>query len=333
LTALFWLRRYAPGICISLITLTGCGGSQMPTNPLTPSQSDAPITREHGRTPWMAPDAKGQNLLYIANHPATAYRDESIYVYSYPGLKLEGELAGAFTGNYGLCSDANGDVFVPAGSTIFEYAHGGTQPIAELSDPYGGAGYCAIDPTTGNLAVSPTVAVYAGARGTGKEYPGGNAVGNNSCAYDNKGNLFVNGWSYDGSLGPAYAQMGLVELRKGASRLRTINFPVLTDSAAILCDGKYLVVGDAGVIGRYRVIRKTAKIVDFIGLRGADYMGQFWMQGSTLIVPSYWENNSIPHAHVFFYDYPKGGRPTKTMNGLSAPYGATVSLAAKERTK
>jgi len=64
----------------------------------------------------------------------------------------------------GLCVDAQGNVFVPtwqgeSGTRgyVYEFAHGGSTPIATLSDP-GGAFGCSVDLTTGNLAVTNNVA-------------------------------------------------------------------------------------------------------------------------------------------------------------------------------
>lgn len=284
----------------------------------------------------MAPEAKRQDLLYVSD---TSYGVGIVYVYSYPEGKLKGQLSGISPAD-GLCSDAEGDVFVPAGTSIAEYAHGGMQPIAVLNDPYGGADYCAVDRTTGNLAVSPTVVVYAHAKGKGKAYPGGNAYGNRSCTYDDKGDLLVNGISYVGSLSlndgsrlirPADAQMGVVELRKGRTRFSTIGFPVLLDFASIQWDGKYMAVGTVGPtdIGRFRIDGSEAKIVGaWAGLGDAGAIDQFWIQGKTVIIPSY----RLPgegQTAVYFYEYPAGGMPTKTIEGLSHPAGATVSLASK----
>ncbi|HEX3370694.1 MAG TPA: hypothetical protein VHS56_14035, partial [Candidatus Cybelea sp.] len=90
----------------------------------------------------MRPEAKSDDLLYVAS-------GEQISVYTYPGGRLVGNIGGAVGA---LCSDAAGDVFV-VGYEILEYAHGVTQPIATLDDYYNNPHGCAVDPTTGNLAV------------------------------------------------------------------------------------------------------------------------------------------------------------------------------------
>ena len=97
-----------------------------------------------------------------------------------------------------LCSDKAGDVFVVggAGQTILEYSHRGklVQTLAVYNVPSS----CSVDPTTGNLAV-PTydyscVYIYPDARSTGTQSIcriGFVLVG--LCAYDSRGNLFLDG--------------------------------------------------------------------------------------------------------------------------------------------
>lgn len=274
----------------------------------------------------MAADVKTQDLLYVSD---TRYGVGHVFVYSYSDGRPAGELAGVSPAD-GLCADGNGNVFVPAGTKILEYAHGATRPTAVLNDPYDGAMYCAVDPTTGNLAVSPTVVIYEHARGKGKEYMGGNAYGNRSCTYDSRGNLFVNGIS--GFPGPDFAVMGLVELRKSHKRFTKLNFPTLTDSATIQWDGKYIAAGFSGPAGieQYIIDGKTAKQGSgWTQLELAAYIDQFWIQGNTVIVPSYEPpGQGSDSTAILLYNYPDGGLPTKIIDGnFKVPSGAVVSLA------
>ena len=61
-----------------------------------------------------------------------------------------------FPSPWGLCADNGGHVFVPdgPGAKIREYEHGGSSPIAILKTPNESPWFCAVDPTTGNLAVT-----------------------------------------------------------------------------------------------------------------------------------------------------------------------------------
>ena len=157
---------------------------------------------------WMLAEAKREDLLYVAT-------GDNVYVLSYPGGKLVGSLG--ITGN-NLCSDARGDVFIPtSGYDVVEYAHGGNSPIETLADgdiPLG----CAVDPTTGNLAVTNEasgageVAIFPKAKepSTWHRDPDIGTFG--LCGYDDRGNLFVDG-SGSGNF--------LAIPPRGAKRLRT----------------------------------------------------------------------------------------------------------------
>ena len=101
--------------------------------------------------------------------------------------------------NY-ICSDpTNGDIFVPENDSIFEYAHGGMSPIATLTVPgaYIETRGCAVDPTTGNLAVVAynnasrnALLVYRSASGTPTVYLDKKVRSFDYPAYDGSGNLF-----------------------------------------------------------------------------------------------------------------------------------------------
>jgi hypothetical protein len=186
------LSRCALSVCVAAL-LAGCGGSQPVASPGVALQSSQQIVR---RT--------SEALLYTSNSTRI------VKVYSYPSGTLIGKLTG-FSNPFiprWLCSDKGGDVFVtdiggtydsnPAGQ-IYEFAHGGTKPIAELSDDYPPGG-CAVDPSTENLAdssgVSKTlfhgsVAVFANASGVPTYYMNSIDAGFTWCAYDDNGNLFV----------------------------------------------------------------------------------------------------------------------------------------------
>jgi len=96
--------------------LAGCGGSQTPIGaPGAMPQGPAVATHgAHGRS-WMLPEAKSEDLLYVAT-------GDNVYILSYPHGKLVGSLG--IVGNN--LSDKQGDVFIPTGGyEVVEYAHGG----------------------------------------------------------------------------------------------------------------------------------------------------------------------------------------------------------------
>jgi len=181
----------------------------------------------------MLPEAKGEALLY-----ASGSNLGSVDVFSFPAGKLVGALSG-FIMPTGECVDTAGDVWVAdtTGGYIYEYAHGGTSPIATLSVPVAHA--CSIDPKTGNLAVtsaSNTVLLFRGARGKPRSYTDDEIALWYFCAYDNLGNLFLSGENWD------YRQK-LVEQPYGESRFTPIagvgGFP---EDAPVVWDGQYVAV-------------------------------------------------------------------------------------------
>ncbi len=157
------------------------------------------------------------DLLY-AGDPAGL----SVLVFSYPQGSLVQTLTGFAAPPFYMCSDRRGDVFVPTTNFsspgyIYEFAHGGTQPIDILTDP--GPGYargCSVDPATGNLAVAnqKDVAIYPNAQGNPTVYPATD-VGAWDCAYDDSGDLFVDGAYYGNKIaelpagGTSFADIGL----------------------------------------------------------------------------------------------------------------------------
>lgn len=91
---------------------------------------------------WMKPTGAAQKLLYVTDSGSA-----TVKVYTYPDLSYTGELAGFVLPLFD-CADKSGDVWVSdygSSGTLYEYAHGGTTPINELtglSYPYS----CAVIP-------------------------------------------------------------------------------------------------------------------------------------------------------------------------------------------
>lgn len=324
----------------TIVLLTDCSGG-LPAQPGIASRAGAPggvaARPDRGRS-WMASDARTQNLLYVSD----GYLSD-VYVYTYPAGKLEGTLTG-FEGPGGLCVDKAGNVFVTdfGDYDIIEYAHGGTKPIATISD----TGYfpqgCAVDDATGDLAVSNfcaaevnacvgpgSVAIYKNASGTPIDITDPYIAYVFYCGYDARGNLFV-----DGQSGDEGGSFGLTELPQGRTSFEEISLNrVVSWPGGVQWDGKYLAVGDGEAGGKFAssvhqvVIKgKRGTVVSSTRMADADGVEQFWIQGSTLVAP----NAEMPfsQSNVLFYSYPKGGSPSATITGdFKVPAGATVSLA------
>ena len=271
----------------------------------------------------MAPDAKKQNLLYVSD-VGTSF---VVAVYSYPKGALEGLLTGLNGEPHGLCVDKAGDVFVPVGGgqETVEYAHGGTSPINTLSDP----GYypwdCAVDPTTGNLAVmnkrrqssyGGNVLIYKNASGSPTTYTDPELPSPSYAGYDDKGNLFVAGQDPGG-------QFGFAELPKGKKKFTsiTLNEPIEAPGG-VQWDGTYVTTvnqqASPSVIYQFTISGSNGTEVGSTTLTRSDDLQQFWIQGGRVISPQ--------GGTVEFYNYPAGGQAIQTIYNVGGAFGATVSL-------
>ncbi|MBV9154722.1 MAG: hypothetical protein JO097_00535 [Acidobacteriaceae bacterium] len=103
--------------------------------------------------PWISPDAKHEHLLLFASDSGL----DEVDIYSLPSFKLRGQLTG-FNNPQGMCSDAAGNVYVTQtnNTEIDKYSHAG-KLLARIPDNYGFPVGCAVDPATGNLAVTDLV--------------------------------------------------------------------------------------------------------------------------------------------------------------------------------
>ncbi len=332
------LVPYVFGVCTVIVTLAGCGGSQI--NPsgavqgiaqpgiaagwlLSPfAQRNGAITLhpDHSRS-RMAPQAERDSLLYISDVGTNA-----VYAYSYPKGTLRGTLTG-FDAPTGECVDNKGDVFIAnyEASSILEYTHGGTSPIATLSDPGYNPADCTVDPTTGNLAVANdmttssgqgNVAIYKDAKGKPKAYYTDPVISKMIfCGYDKAGNLFVDGVTS----GEAFA---FAELPKGGTSFRKISLNQHIESpGGVQWDGTHMAVEDAftAVIYRFTISGMKGKEVGSTPLIGSDNAVAFWIDGRKVIAPN------VNGQTVMFWNYPAGGPSTKTIAGFVEPIGATVS--------
>jgi hypothetical protein len=250
------LRLQGFSSCVAISLLAACSGGPQsslgPTTSIAPNAAQLPAAaRSRESRSWMAPDAKKKDLVYVSLG-SEAGGDE-ILVWTTKG-KFEGAITGGgLNSPLGLCVDKSGDVFVANhySADVLEYAHGGTTPIAVLSDSGEYPQGCAVDPTTGNLAVtsyygpygeSPgDVAIYTGATGTPTAYSAPNFYLYDYCGYDKYGNLFV-----DGNTGGGGAPDFLfAELPSGAGGFNDITLPQsIYIPDGVQWDGKHVAVGD-----------------------------------------------------------------------------------------
>lgn len=321
------LRGYAVASSFTAVLLAGCGGSQPPIGaPGAMPQSRAIAQHAANIKSWMLPEAGAEDLIYVTSA-------DQVLVYDYSGDQV-GVLKVLNT--KGLCSDSNGDVFVPASGDVYEYAHGGTEPIATLRLPqndYYGYG-CAVDPTTGSLAVTSTkstsqsagnVAIYQNAQGSPTVYSDSDIYEFLYCGYDDSGNLFANGMSG--------TKTYLSELPSGGNRLATISLDVHVQKVgAVQWDGQYLSVGDSynHVVYQVEVSGTEGSVVGtstFNGWKKGRGLAQTWISHGKILIPYIHHLHGNPFS-LGIWKYPAGGKVRSTFAlKYGGGTGVTVSVA------
>jgi hypothetical protein len=320
-------RTIGTRVALSLVVaamLASCGGNS--------TSIETPATARS----WMAPNSSSQDLLYVTGACG------GICVFSYPGGTLVGELYDSNSPS-AECVDQSGNVFVVnfggenGTSGIVEYAHGRTKPIATLTDPGYYPQACSIDPTTGNLVVTNDlakngdtggIAIYTGAKGDPTDYVDPKIYYMGFCAYDDKGNLFVDGqYDHEGTF-------EFDELPKGSGNFKRIKLTQRPSNPFVMqWTGKYIALADSNtVIYHVTVNGSKGTLVGTTLLNGpvSETEVQFWIQGGTIIEP-YYALASQPY-EVGFWKYPAGGRVRKSLSGEFVDaelFGTVVSLSQR----
>lgn len=292
---------------------------------------------------WMLPSAKNSDLLYVSNN---AFNGELLAL-SFPGGELEGEVMIPTPYPAGLCSDSSGDVFVttfgaPSQSYVYEYAHGGTDPIVTLNNP-GRANGCAVDPTTGNLAVTNieggSVEIYEHAQGAPTAYVDPQISTYAYCTYDQSGNLFVDAFASGssatiGELPAGSASFANVTLTKGIGpiAMQWRKGSIVTSGYTKSQFGKQPiyeihVLGSVGTVSGPVFLWSSRN-------RNPEGSVQFAVKGGTLVEPGRGRGNAFDLLN--FWKYPAGGRPKKVIhrpNGALVLYGVTFSAGLDSRIR
>lgn len=270
------LRRSLLGSAAVVTLLLGCGGLNGP-----------PFVSPEGGT--AAINATSGDLLYVANEGGS----KGVSVLTFPQRRRVATITSVSSPS-AACSDTAGNVWVSAFDTatrkfhLYKFVHGGTKPVERLPPVRYIVEGCAVNPTTGDLAV---LAAESGARGEILIWPGarkGHAVvypiGFNPLGgggYDDQGNLFVAG--LEGST----AFFVFAELPKGSQEFTDIKLdkPAVFGPGSVQWDGRYIAVGlvprsgDGGAIYRVQVSGKVGKVVGIVHLRHLASFPRFCIAG------------------------------------------------------
>ncbi len=332
------LARYSLGSLLAGF-VAGCGNG---ASQLAPSISPVQPGANSHEASWMMPSAQKQpNLLYISN-----WGTSEVNVYTYldgGGLLLVGQLTG-FSTPAGMCTDNSGNVWIPDANTraLYEYAHGGTKRIATIRAHSGYPYACAVDPTTGDLAVSSqhpnakyqsysVVDVYPKGFRTGTPYSTPHGFKDvYFLAYDNASNLYADGtpcWRdncyYDRN-GPP----GLYELSKGGSKFArlTLRGATLYQPAAVNWVKPTLLLGDRnfqnqGSSGAYKIFVSGSKatVVGTLPFSATQQAYGFSRRAGRVIVPDFTGNV------VRIYNLSDGTLYSQLTGDISSPFSAVVS--------
>jgi hypothetical protein len=316
--------------CGSQLPITGAGGA-LP-------QSTMIAKRHEHKGSWMLKEAASDTLVYVSE--TGEYNNPGVYVYSYPQGKQVGFLQEFSGGPYqGVCADTHGNVWVLAWDTngqafYMEYAHGGTNPIQDIISSGEPAG-CSVDPKTGNLAIANYMDFNVGRRGDIAIYKPGSQTPVDYydtsisyyywCAYDDNGNLYADG-------NTNYLNV----LAKKSNQLQHVYFSKqIVPGSLQWNDGALQVALVGGAKGPVHVDTVTVKgsgahITRAMNLQTNPSWGnylnvQFWIQGK--IITGVGPGAGGPVRALYFWPYPAGGKPSKT---IAAPdngnfFGVAIS--------
>jgi len=296
--------RSALSISLAAVVFAACSGAPTQFSPL-------------GSERATAVQSAAQALLYVSD-------GANVDVFALPKGNVVQTLAG-FVDAVGECADARGNVFIVdyQQSVIREYAHGGKNPIKLLDDKGYKPTDCSVDPTTGNVAVtnSKNVAIFSGAKGR-PVYTRDLSIGNYYyCAYDDKGDLFVDGVHF------RTRTVALAELPKGKNAFMDIALnESLSYPGGVKWDGKYLAMaGGTAAIYRFKISGRGGKKVGVTPIAKSYGVYGFCIRSHAVYVPGLF--HSREQANVRAYAYPAGGKAFKSLIGFSGPVGVTVSIA------
>jgi hypothetical protein len=303
--------------CAAALALGGCGSTQPPA---------AGAAQRLSASPMKAGLSK-EDLIYVTN------RDSEVTVYNLATQAIVGVLTD-FTSPMGECVDAGGNVYITDSSAeeVFEYAHGGSKPIKTFDDSPDTPRTCAVDSTTGNLAVANddgsshegNIAIWPQGSGQPTRYTNSTLYNFVGCAYDENGNLLTTN-------GGAFAW-----LPRGGSTLANIVIPPPKSGGkwgglqGIQWDGRLFALDGGDLIYRVSVLHELGYYIGDIQLDTDGETGPYWIfipksksQSAQILGGTYGGESQYD---VDSFDYPGGDGPLfEISHGIDIPFGVVVS--------
>ncbi|HEY3675626.1 MAG TPA: hypothetical protein VGK84_06500 [Candidatus Tumulicola sp.] len=253
-------------------------------------------------------------------------------IYTWPELRTAGVLSG-FQQTTGACVDSSGNVWIVDAFAfkLYEYAHGGTTPIATLDDPTAFPDSCSVSKRDGNLAVGNvydgnegSLTVYKHASGAGTVYydTAVDVVG--PVVYAPNGNIFL-----IGRTGLTYYVQKLV--RKQFKTV-SIKSPIITPSMGLQYQKSELTIGEQSKTASTATIFRIdehGKVTGRTTLQQTTQGLQYEIRDGKVICACY-GNESVQ-----VYEYPEGGAPIKAVTRFKglAPMGVVVSPAVSPEAR
>jgi hypothetical protein len=303
--------RYALTSCVAVAMLAGCGGLQPPmSSPVALMQSVA-----HGAS------ASSGQLIY------TSGPRDWIYMFDYPSGNFIGDFVPDETWVSGMCTDTNGDVYVLGfedWSTILKYAHGATKPTSTIKLYQYDAFSCAVDPTTGNLAVltnsesdQVVVVIYPEGSGTPTYYtlPAETQLARgDGCAYDDSGDLFADFQSSN------YRADDIAELPAGGSSFSILMAKKNIRVKALQWVSPYLAAFGKGVVYRLAISGSSIRVIGQTKTKQSYPIA--WIQDSKVLIGPIGRSRD----ELAYWNYPGGGKASKVIQRVNKDFSDLNSV-------